>query len=294
MNILLERYQQLKNQIRNLKPKIKPAIRINTLKGTEEEIVTNLRKKGIKLQKIPFLNHAYWYKATFSLASTPEYLQGQIYIQETASQIPPIILNPEPTDLVLDMAASPGSKTTQIAQLMKNKGVILAIDNDKERIPKLRNNIERLSIKNTIVICIDSSKIKELNITFDKILLDAPCSGNYCIEKDYFLKRSIKDFENRAKIQKKLLIAAHSVLKSGGTLVYSTCSLEPEEDELVIDWFLKNYKDMDLEKINLTIGEPGNTKIFNKNINPEIIKTIKLWPDKTNTQGFFIAKLKKK
>ena len=294
MNQLEKRYLELGHSVIKKKFKPKNALRINTLKGSEKEIVLKLRKRGVKLRKIKFLKNGYWYDSKFSLASTPEYLQGQIYIQETASQIPASVLNPEPNDIVLDMASSPGSKTTQIAQIMQNKGIILAIDNDKTRIPKLRNNLERLSIKNTILKYIDATKIENLGIKFDKILLDAPCSGNYCTEKEFFSKRNTKDFENRSELQKRLLISAHRVLKSGGCLVYSTCSLEPEEDEMVIDWFIRKHKDIYLEEIKVSIGEPGNVKPFGIQLKQEINKTIKLWPEKTGTQGFFIAKMRKK
>ncbi|MCF7871989.1 RsmB/NOP family class I SAM-dependent RNA methyltransferase [Candidatus Woesearchaeota archaeon] len=293
MNELLERYKELGHEIKKINLKIKDTIRINTIKTTENELIKRLEKKEIKLKKISYLKHGYEYKTKIPLVSTNEYLQGLIYIQETASQIPPEILDPKPNEIILDMAASPGSKTTQIAQLMNNKGTIIALDIDGKRTQKLKNNLERLSITNTIIKTLDGRQIKKNKILFDKILLDAPCSGNYCIEKEFFTKRKIKDFINRSWIQKELLDSAYKVLKKEGCLVYSTCSLEPEENEIVIDWFIKKYPDMKLQTINKEIGEPGIINPFGKSLSEEIKKTKRLWPEKTKTQGFFIAKLKK-
>lgn len=287
---LIERYENL-GVILEKRPKIKKTIRINTLKIGETELVSRLKKKGIKLKKVPYLDLGYEYESSISLPSTPEYLQGYFYIQEAASQIPAQELDPKPNDVVLDMAASPGSKTTQMAQMMKNKGVLVAIDIDNQRMNKLKNNLERLSITNTVLFMMDGRKISKLKKQFDKILLDAPCSGNYCIEKDFLMKRKKKDFQNRSWLQKELLEEAYKNLKPGGTLVYSTCSLEPEEDELVINWFINKFKDMKLQNLKINIGEEGIINPFSKELSKEITKTRRFWPQKTGTQGFFIAKL---
>jgi NOL1/NOP2/sun family putative RNA methylase len=239
------------------------------------------------------LKYGYFYEADFSLGSTPEYLQGFYYLQEAASQIPVQVLDPKENEVVLDMAASPGSKTTQMAQLMNNKGVIVALDNDRRRLESLQNNLERLSVTNTILLKKDARFADDFNFKFDKILLDAPCSGNFCIEKDYFSKRSINDLFQKSKVQKELLEAGLRCLKSKGVLVYSTCSLEPEEDEMVIDLILKAHSDIHLEDTGLTVGEEGKTKVFDKELDQSLSLTRKFWPHKTGTEGFFIAKLRK-
>lgn len=291
---ILQRYKELGFEFKPENVVIKDALRINTLKIKEESLIQRLKEKKVTLQKISFLKHGYYYKANFSLGATPEYLQGYYYLQEAASQLPVEALMPEPGELVLDMAAAPGSKTTQIAQWMQNKGRIIALDSDNNRIKSLENNLERLSVTNVSIIKKDARFVDDLGLMFDRILLDAPCSGNFCIEKDFFKKRTVRDFEDRAKLQIQLLNAAYKVLKKGGVLVYSTCSLEPEENELNIDEFLKQHSDMDLTETGLLIGDPGVTKIFEKQLNPNISKAIRLWPHKTNTQGFFIAKMVKK
>ncbi len=125
------------------------------------------------------------------------------------------------------------------------------------------------------------------------MLLDAPCSGNFCVEQNFFTQRTPADFQGRAKTQKALLKTARRVLRPGGTLVYSTCSLEPEEDELIIDWFLKEYDDMSVQPLVTDVGDNGFTTVFGTELDPSIAKTKRFWPHKTNTEGFFVAKLRK-
>jgi len=289
----MKRYSELGEKFKPSEIELKKSLRINTLKISENKLIKRLEKKGVKLEKIKYLDYGYYYEANFSLGSTPEYLQGYYYLQEAASQLPVGVLNPKPGDVVLDMAAAPGSKTTQICQMMNNKGVVVALDVDKRRLAGLVNNLERSSASNVITYYLNARKADNLGVMFDKIILDAPCSGNFCVEKQFFTRRSPNDFETKSKEQKRLLEAAIGCLKEGGVLVYSTCSLEPEEDEFVIDWLLKKYPELKLEEINLDIGSDGLTEIFNKQLNKELTKTKKFWPHKTGTEGFFIAKIRK-
>lgn len=291
---LIQRYNELGERFNPADVSIKSSLRVNTLKIQEKELISRLTKKKVKLEKIPFVDNGYYYRSNFSLGATPEYLQGYYYLQEGASQLPVKALDPKPNEKVLDMAAAPGSKTTQMAQFMQNKGTIVALDTNIKRLETLRNNLERLSVTNTLIYKKDARFADDLGIKFDKVLLDAPCSGNFCIEKEFFKKRNVQDFKLKAKTQKELLRAAVKVLKKGGVLVYSTCSLEPEEDEEVIDWLLKKYPEMKPEDTGLNVGDEGLTEIFEKQLNPKIKMTRRLWPHKTGTQGFFIAKLVKK
>ncbi|MGV8150763.1 MAG: NOL1/NOP2/sun family putative RNA methylase [Candidatus Woesearchaeota archaeon] len=290
-NQLIKRYEELGCSCKNIK--LKDCLRVNTLKISEEEITSRLKKLGVKISKIKYTHTGYFYESKFSLASTAEYLSGYLYIQESASQLPPQVLDPKPSETILDMCASPGSKTTQIAAMMKNTGTIIAMDNDSRRLLSLRNNIERCGVTNTILYKKDARFANDFGIEFDKILLDAPCSGNYVKEEKFFQTKNIQGIMERSRIQKELLKAAVKSLKKNGTLVYSTCSLEPEEDEMNIDWLLTKYPEMKLEETGLEIGEPGLIKAFGKKLNPEIKKTRRFWPEKTGTEGFYIAKLKK-
>ncbi len=291
MNEFLERYKELGEDFNPEEINIKPALRINILKTTDAELIKRI---NAKLTKIPFLKHGYYYESEYAVGAMPEYLQGYYYLQEAISQLSAEILSPKPGELVLDMCAAPGSKTTHLAMLMNNKGQIIALDSNNPRLPSLQNNLERCGVANVIVYKKDARYAEDLKLQFDKILLDAPCSGNFANDKEWFETRNIDDLKLISKTQKQLLEAALNVLKPNGTIVYSTCSLEPEENEMIIDWMLSNHKDVVLEKIDISIGDKGLTNVFGKELNPEIAKCKRLWPHKTGTQGFFIAKIRKK
>ena len=302
VNHLMERYKSLVGDFNPENIIVKPCLRINTLRISEEKLIGRLKGQNVKLEKVPYLEHAYFFDAGFSLASSVEYLMGFIYIQGAASQLPATVLLANVLELsdekkkdmaVLDMCAAPGSKTTQIATLLNDEIPVVALDENLGRLTAVKYNVERLRLKSVLVYRKDARFSYDIGKTFSHILLDAPCSGNFCIEKDFFNKRSTEDFKNRARLQKELLRSAYKSLESGGTLVYSTCSLEPEEDEMVIDWFLENYEDMSCVNTGLELGDCGSIEVFDQKLNPEIAKTRKFWPHKTGTEGFFIAKLKK-
>ncbi len=289
MNQFLKRYNEILGDVRGLKEiRLPETIRVNTLRISENEFVERFSKKA-SLEKIKFADFGYKVKSNFSIGSTPEYLQGFYYIQEAAAQLPVQVLEPG-NELVLEIGAAPGGKTTQLAQYMKNKGKIVAIDIDDKRLGALRNNLERCGVKNCIIYKKDGRFVADFGLKFDKILLDAPCSGNFITDNKWFDKRTLKGIEERSVMQKALLASALSVLKKDGVLVYSTCSLEPEENEFVVDWALKSFK-IKLEEVN-TIGDPGITFLKRK-LDGQIKKCRRLWPHKTGTQGFFIAKIRK-
>ena len=298
MNIFLNRYEQLLgSSARELvKAKVKKqSLRVNTLKIDPSLLISRLEKQGVKLKKIPYLDNGYIIiESKFSLGSTPEYLQGYYYLQESASQLPVTILNPLPNELILDMCAAPGGKTTQIAAMMQNTGTIIALDTANKRLSSLKNNLERLGVKNTIVYKKDARFARDLKLSFDKILLDAPCSGNFANDDNWFLSKTIDGIKERARLQKELLKEAIGVLKVNGILIYSTCSLEPEENELNINWLINKFKDkIRIEELNIDIGVPGITNIFGTELNPEVKKSRRFWPHLTHTQGFFICKIRK-
>ena len=282
MNIFSERYKKLGEPAKTVETK--QAIRVNTLKTTKEELIKRLEARHIEVEDIPFTkNGLFVLRSPFAIVSTPEYLLGLFYIQEAASQLPVGVLNPK--KLCLDACAAPGSKTTQIAEQCP----VIAVDSREDRLVALQNNVERLGITNCSAYNLDFRGVKE---KFDYILLDAPCSGNFVLEgKMWFRKQSMKRVLERAELQQSLISHAIELLNKNGTLVYSTCSLEPEENEMIIQYALDNHK-IKLEKVD-TIGDEGLTDVFGKKLNKEIKKCRRLWPWKTNTQGFFIAKIRK-
>ena len=261
-------------------------IRVNTLKINPEILKERLESKGVILEKT-FLDYAFEViKSPFSIGSTPEYLFGYYMPQSISSMIPPIVLNPKEDSFVLDMCAAPGGKTTHLAQLMKNRGTIVAVEISKSRIKALKSNINRMGVLNAIVINADMRKYKDYllkkRIFFDKILLDAPCSGN--IVKDKNRAVSEEDIRYCSLRQKELIDIGIDLLKEGGELVYSTCSMEIEENEEVINYILQKRDDIEL--INIKSDEFKGI-----NIKEGYIKgTLRVFPP---NEPFFIAKLKK-
>lgn len=286
----INRYKQLGSGFAEIQ--LKKSLRVNTLKITHEKFVERMTSIGVKLAKINFLQDGYYAESKFSLGAITEYLLGYYYLQEAAAQLPAQILESQANETVLDMCASPGGKTTQLAQLMHNKGTIVAVEQKQHRLEALKSNVERMGAENIIIYRTDVKNLQKSNTKFDKILLDAPCSGNYVTDKSWFQKRDITGIQKSADIQKQLLKTAINLLKTNGILVYSTCSLEPEENELNIQWLLNNFK-VELQNTQLKVGDEGLTNVFGRKLSNEIKKCKRFWPHKTSTEGFFIVKVKK-
>ena len=201
------------------------AIRVNPLKTTDEELVQILTDQGVELEKIRGLAHGYKINGSpFSLGASIEYLSGYYSLQETASQYPVQALDPSPNDILLDMASAPGGKTTQAAAYMQNQGIIVAVDVNRERLFATENNVERCGVINTSIHHVDALDLPD-KMAFTKILLDAPCSGNYVTDKHWFNRRTEEDIIRNAELQRRLINKAVSLLQPGGALLYSTCSL---------------------------------------------------------------------
>jgi NOL1/NOP2/sun family putative RNA methylase len=270
---------------------LKQAIRINTTNANGKNLITRLASLGVNLEKIPFLDSGYWVlDSKVTAGATAEYLLGLYSIQEAAAQIPVSLFTHLKGKTVLDAAAAPGGKTVQLADLMENSGVIVALDVDKRRLNALSNHLERCHVSNTVVYMLDARQTPALKVKFDRVLVDLPCSGNFASDRDWFKNRTPKDVEHNASLQREIITNAVECLSDDGEMVYSTCSLEPEEDELNIDWALKNLN-LRTEPIYCQ-GEKGLTNIFGKQLDPSIKHCRRLWPGET--QGFFVCKLKKR
>ncbi len=270
---------------------LRQAIRVNTINAEEADVLERLQLRGIELEKISFLENGYWIcKSTFSVGATSEYLLGLYSIQEAAAQIPATLFNDLKGKQVMDACAAPGGKTVQLANLMQNTGAIIALDVKKRRLIALSNQLERCHVTNTIVYNLDARQASRLNMKFDRILLDMPCSGNFATDNEWFNRRTINDVKRNARLQREILAEATKVLRTDGEIVYATCSLEPEENELNIDWATKNLR-LEVEKIDC-YGEKALTNIFGKQLDNSVENCRRIWPKKT--QGFFICKLKKR
>ncbi|MHA2365302.1 MAG: RsmB/NOP family class I SAM-dependent RNA methyltransferase [Candidatus Hodarchaeales archaeon] len=283
---------------------IKDAIRINKLKVTPEYLLKQLQKKKFILSKssLPFGYHILSSPKFPSLGATHEYLLGFYAIQGIFSQlVPSLFTNLENTSIkVLDMTAAPGGKTSQIACLMNNKGIIIAIDSSKKRIVALRSNLARLGVNNVSVLHGKAQQLVPSLGKFDRILLDAPCcgSGSICRRPYNEWSRSVDDIKRLETIQEELLETAFQALTLNGELIYSTCSLEPEEgEEQIINLIRKYPEKLLLEKIQLNAKRNSIiTKTLNKSITKletkYLANCLRYIPNELN-EGFFIAKIKR-
>ena len=281
------------------------SIRCNTLKISPEELKIKLEKKGWKIRQI-------WenYSEVMivenelppgELGRSIEHLLGYYYIQELASMLSIIALAPKKNELILDLCASPGSKTSQMASQINNSGTIIANDVKIERIKILASNLERCGVSNTIITREDGvalcEKLKLQNLKFDKILLDAPCSGEGTMRSSVktCLMWNPNTIKSLSKLQKKLIQGAFEILKPKGEIVYSTCTHAPEENEEVVDFALKEFKDkIKIEKINLPVKcREGITRWNNEEYDERVKFCARIYPQDNNSEGFFVAKFKK-
>ena len=280
----------------NEKP-LTPSIRVNTIKMNAVDLKKRLNQKGFQLEPIEWIPYAFKViKGSHNLGSTHEFLQGYYYLQNIASMLPAVILDPTLDDVVIDMCAAPGSKATHLAQLMKNEGTLILIDRNRKRIPALEINIRRLGIINSIVINMDAIYLSKLNIKATKILLDAPCTGEGLIRQDTKRKKSRKmgDIAKMASIQKKLLKAGLNALEPNGELLYSTCSIAPEENELVVHEVLEEERNFRISKISNTFGVSGLTEVYGKSLREDLRYSQRLYPHLHDTIGFYLCLLKRK
>ncbi|MGF3522141.1 MAG: NOL1/NOP2/sun family putative RNA methylase [Candidatus Bathyarchaeia archaeon] len=288
-DFFISRYVQLGWEFRETKTC--QAIRINQTNAKGKNIPKRLLSVGVTLEKIPFLESGYWVcSSKVSVGATVEYLLGLYSIQEAAAQIPPTLFSNLAGKTVLDACAAPGGKTVELSDLMENSGVVVALDVSKQRLAALANHLERCRVSNTVVYNLDARYASRLSLKFDRILLDVPCSGNFASDPWWFKRRTLKDVERNSALQKELLREAEKCLATGGELIYSTCSLEPEEDELNMDWAVKNLN-LQIEEINCH-GENGLTDVFGQKLDSSVARCRRIWPGQT--QGFFVCKLTKR
>jgi NOL1/NOP2/sun family putative RNA methylase len=292
----LARYRAIEPEITLIDGKsVRQALRVNTSKVSVHDLAQEMTSRGAALERIPFLRNGLFATAAYSLGATPEYLLGYYYLQAPLSQLVCEVLDPHLGATVLDMASAPGGKTTYLATMVGDTGRVIALDNDTSRLASVRNNAERLGVANVLCVKKDARFASDFGALFSHVLLDAPCSGNYCSDEEWFGKRRIEDIRENARTQRELIKAAVVCLAPGGRLVYSTCSLEPEEDELVIDWLLKRFPELDIIALNsIPIGDSGAMSWDGQVLDPRVAGTRRFWPHKTGMEGFFIALLQKR
>ncbi|ODN02253.1 putative 28S rRNA (cytosine-C(5))-methyltransferase [Orchesella cincta] len=275
-------------------------IRTNTLKCRRRELAQALIARGVNLDPVGKWSKVglVVYSSQVPVGATPEYLAGHYMIQGAASFLPVMALGPQENERILDMCAAPGGKSTHIAALMKNTGTLLANEFNKDRAKALIGNFHRMGVKNSVICSYDGRKLPEVMKGFDRVLLDAPCSGSGVISKDSSTKtqRDAIDIQRTNTKQKELIMAAIDCLdatsQTGGYLVYSTCSILPEENEEVVALALRK-RNVKLVPTGLDFGTPGFVNFQGKRFHPTMNLTRRFYPHSHNMDGFFVAKFKK-
>ena len=276
-------------------------IRTNTLRTQRRELAQSLINRGVTLEPVGKWSKVglQIFESQVPLGATPEYLAGHYILQAASSFLPVMALAPQERERILDMAAAPGGKTTYMAALMKNTGCIFANDSNKPRAKGLIGNIHRLGAKNTIVCNYDGREFPKVIGGFDRVLLDAPCSGTGVIAKDPSVKtnKTEKDFMQLPHLQKQLLLSAidsvdHSS-KTGGYVVYSTCSVTVEENEQVVQYALSRRPNVKIVETGLTFGVEGFVNYMGKTFDAKMKFARRFYPHKYNVDGFFVCKLRK-
>ncbi|KAF4502862.1 nucleolar 2 [Fusarium agapanthi] len=276
-------------------------IRTNTLRTHRRDLAQALINRGVTLEPVGKWSKVglQVFESSVPLGATPEYLAGHYILQAASSFLPCMALDPQENERVLDMAAAPGGKTTYMAAMMKNTGIVLANDPNKARAKGLIGNIHRLGTRNVIVSNYDAREFPKPMGGFDRVLLDAPCSGTGVIAKDPSVKtnKTERDFMQLPHIQKQLVLAAidsvnHSS-KTGGYIVYSTCSVTIEENEQVVQYALSRRPNVRLVDAGLAFGKEGFTSYMGKKFDPSMRHTRRYYPHTYNVDGFFVAKFHK-
>ncbi|CAD6453441.1 1575805b-f1ab-49a8-bf84-828601e80d35 [Sclerotinia trifoliorum] len=276
-------------------------IRTNTLRTHRRDLAQALINRGVVLEPVGKWSKVglQIFESAVPLGATPEYLAGHYILQAASSFLPVMALAPQENERVLDMASAPGGKTTHIAALMKNTGCIFANDSNKSRAKGLIGNIHRLGAKNVIVCNYDAREFPKVIGGFDRVLLDAPCSGTGVIAKDASVKtnKTERDFLMLPHLQKQLLLSAIDSVdhasKTGGYIVYSTCSVTVEENEQVVQYVLNKRPNVKLVETGLAFGKEGFTSYMGKSFDKNMKMTRRYYPHAYNVDGFFVSKFKK-
>ncbi|MDK2984093.1 MAG: rRNA (cytosine967-C5)-methyltransferase [Thermococcaceae archaeon] len=282
MKVLLG--EEAEELLKALNETLPTSIRVNRLKVSVEEVENYLKKKGIRFERSKRVETVIRILDPFN----PEWLfnKGYAIAHEEASAVAPLILSPKPGETVVDLAAAPGGKTTHMAELMENKGRIYAFDVDKARIKRMEEVLRRTGVKIAEVIKADGRKAPEIlgEGIADKVLLDAPCTSDGTIAKNPELRWRLreKNIPKVVALQKELIESAWKLLKPGGRLLYSTCSMLPEENEEVVKWVLGRHPEAELVPLSGPY-DPGFLE-----------GTMRAWPHRHRTIGFFYALIEKR
>jgi len=272
-------------------------IRVNPVLINADDLLKRLKLYGIELEEIINIPNAYKVTAGREvIGKTLDFVLGYYYIQSLSSMIPPLVLSPEPGDVVLDLCAAPGSKTTQLAEIMKNQGTIYANEIANDRVKMLVHNMEKMCVTNLGIMNFRGEQLSNFfDNHFDKILVDAPCSALGILQK----KGEVNNWWNKrhadklSEMQNKLMISAVKMAKEGGEILYSTCTLTFEENELALNKILETYP-VELVDIELPVAsQPAFTTYRGEKLDDSLAKAHRIIPWESGSEGFFVAKFVK-
>ena len=274
----------------------RPYLRVSPFTD-KEKLIQELERYGIFLEPVANLPNGYRITSGSNVVGkTLEFILGKYYIQSLSSMIPALVLNPKESDAVLDLCAAPGSKTTQLAELMNNKGTLVANEISTERLKSLVFNVDKMSLVNVGIVHGKGELLsRNFENRFDKILVDAPCSALGITQKKGEVSNwwDVRKAEAMSDQQLRLLISAIKMCKVGGEIVYSTCTLTLEENEFVISKVLKKYP-VELVEIELPVkSTPGFSTYGSDDLGDDLKKCHRILPWEINSEGFFVAKLVK-
>jgi tRNA (cytosine49-C5)-methyltransferase len=275
---------------------LRRTFRVNTLKATRQQVLELL--VDLKPEPLP------WYELGFSLdegeglGKRIEHFIGLIYVQEAASMVPPLALRPQPGERVLDMAAAPGSKTTEMSAMMQNTGIIISNDPSPTRVRGLLGNVDRAGCLNVAVCRMDGTSLgRAVAGTCDRVLVDAPCSSEGTIRKsaDVLNRWSVDAIERFPSIQKRLILAGYLALRPGGVMVYSTCTVAPEENEAVVAHLLARQPEAEVQEVELPgLAMRTGLREWGGESFPEVVgRCRRILPQDNDTEPFFLALIRR-
>lgn len=260
-------------------------LRINPLKTSREEVFQALKAVGLNVTEVPGLPQALRiHGSRGTITALPGYEEGWWMVQDSSAQLVTHLLNPQPGETIIDACAAPGGKTTHIAELMGDKGQVWAGDRHQKRLNKIKANAQRLHLTSISCQLLDSTS-DTFATTAERVLVDAPCSGNGTLHKrpDLRWRQTPEQIQSLTKLQQSLLTQAATWVKPGGVLVYATCTLNPAENEEIVTNFLANHPEW-------VIQSPETDSYLGKLATPQ--GWIKIWPHQVDMDGFFLVKLK--
>lgn len=297
-----EFYPDLPGLLKAMVAEPKTWLRYNSLRGDPADTARRLRGRGVEIEPGPLPSSARVLASPFSVGATPEYLLGRYFLQDLSSQLAPLALDPRPGQRIADLSAAPGGKTVAIADLMHDDGVIASFEISPERHKALASNLARCGVTSCATWALAGERVRDLGMEFDAVLLDAPCTGEGVTARDPRRRTGqLREYAECARQQRSLLEAAAAVLRPGGRLVYATCTLAPEENELQVAHAASTLG-LAIEDLPPAVREarlngaallPGLARAGPHELPAEVRRTAHALPHLHGCLGFFVARLRK-